>query len=177
MRSGLYILGPLSDEDVEWITGNGIKETVAPGASIIVEGEPLDAIFIILDGSLDVHLQGDKRSLAELHAGEFVGEMSLLDSRPPSASVSAREPSTVLRIPRSRLNNKFQTDTAFAARIFRAIGTLLAQRLRQANQKLMQGASASTEHDSADDIDPDVLDASAIAATRFQLILKKLSRS
>ncbi|MBS0261386.1 MAG: cyclic nucleotide-binding domain-containing protein [Planctomycetes bacterium] len=175
MRSGLYLLGPLSDEDVEWITGNGIKETVAPGKSVIVEGEPLDAIFIILDGSFDVHLRNDQRSVADLHAGEFVGEISLLDSRPPSASVTAREQSIVLRIPRSRLNTKFQTDTAFAARMFRAIGTLLAQRLRQANQKLMQGAAS--EHDSADDIDPDVLEASAIAATRFQLILKKLSKS
>lgn len=179
MRSVLYILGSLSDEDVGWFVGNGEKLPLSAGAPLVVEGESLDAIYIVLEGTLRVHRKGAADSFAELQAGELVGELSLLDSRPPSASVSAVDEAWVLRIPRNRLNAKLETDLGFASRMYRAMGVFLAHRLRQMIQQNARGAGAKSLTDvrDEDEIDPEVLEASALAGTRFQWMLRKLASS
>ena len=75
MRSVLYILGSLSDEDVGWFVGNGEKLPLSAGAPLVVEGESLDAIYIVLEGTLRVHRKGAADSFAQLQAGELVGEL------------------------------------------------------------------------------------------------------
>jgi diguanylate cyclase (GGDEF)-like protein len=55
--------------------------------------------YLILDGALDVLLDpNDASAVATLHAGDGVGELSLIDGRPRSATVVAKEPSRVLEV-------------------------------------------------------------------------------
>ena len=62
------------------------------GSVIISEFEPGDSFFIIQDG--EVHLEkcikGSMRNLDILHAGEFFGEMAILDNSPRSCTCIAR---------------------------------------------------------------------------------------
>jgi len=60
----------------------------------------------------------------------IVGEMSLLESQPASATLCAITPVTVLRIPRDALEENLAADPGFSGRFYRALGMLLSHRLR-----------------------------------------------
>ncbi len=66
------------------------------GERIIEKGEPGDSLYIIAAGRVRVH-DGD-RDLREMAQNEFFGELSLLDSEPRTASVSALEPTLLFRL-------------------------------------------------------------------------------
>src|ERR1700747_3182506 len=132
MRKVLYLMGIMDDEDVEWLGKNGATKYVPSGSVLIREGNPIDDIYVVLDGKLSVLVQAiGNREIAPLHAGEIVGEMSFVDSRPPSASVVATQDSHVLVISRAILASKLRTDNAFSARFYKAVATLLADRIRK----------------------------------------------
>jgi CRP-like cAMP-binding protein len=69
---------------------------VEAGAVIIEEGAVEDHLFAIVDGRVRVH-QGH-RTLREMAAGATVGELAALVPEPRSASVTALEPTVLLRI-------------------------------------------------------------------------------
>ena len=174
MRRALYILGLLTDEDIEWIVGNGERERLAPGSKIITEAQPLDSIFILVDGKLMAHLEQGNRKLSELGPGEVLGEISLLDSRPPTVSVSAVDESLVIRLARTRLFTKLESDTGFAARFYKALGVFLAQRLRQTTASMGTAKEGELDDEMGDEIDPEALERLALAGKRFHWIIEKL---
>jgi len=175
MKKALFFLGVLNDEDVDWMIAAGRTRRLATDAVLVQEGRPLDAVYIVLDGSFAVTAASARGSVvARLAAGEFVGEMSFVDSRPPSATVTALEPSSVLEVPRTPLADRLR-EPPFAARFYHALALFLADRVRSTTSLFAYGASlpvapASNE----DDIDPDVLQRVGIAGARFEWMLKRL---
>ncbi len=177
MRKVLYILGELSDLDVDWMIAQGRKETVPGGAAVIEEGRPVGALYVVLDGVLSVRLKArPDRELARLGVGEIAGEMSLIEARPPSATVRAVGNAVVLAIPRARLEAKLAQDQGFAARFYRALATFLSDRLRSTTVQLGYGGGVPSqdERDAADELDPNVLDSVHVAGARFDRMLKRL---
>jgi CRP/FNR family transcriptional regulator, cyclic AMP receptor protein len=63
------------------------------GKVLITEGQPGCEFFIVLEGEVEVR-QGD-RVIATRRAGEYVGEIALLDRRPRTATVVATMPVSV----------------------------------------------------------------------------------
>lgn len=173
MRKALYLMGILDDEDVEWIASRGRRLSVQKDDVLIREGEPVDALFILLDGSLTVSTGGNR--IATLLSGEIVGEISFVDSRPPSATVTAAQDSYVLGIPREILRAKMATDAWFASRFFQAVAAFLADRLRTTTGRLGYGAATSEEHQHAgDEMDIDMMESVSVAVVRFDKLLKRL---
>jgi CRP-like cAMP-binding protein len=173
MRKALYVMGILDDEDVEWIASHGRRLGVSKDEVLIREGESVDALFILLDGSLRVSTGGTQ--VATLLSGEIVGEISFVDSRPPAATVTASQPSHVLAVPRSMLHAKIATDPWFASRFFRALATFLADRLRTTTARLGYGNAAQDRLDEGDEIDLDMMDSVSLAAVRFDKLLKRMA--
>lgn len=131
MKKALYILAELSDRDFEWLLRVGRLETISAGKTLIYEGEPISALYLVLDGNLSVTVQAlNGREIARLSAGDVVGEMSFLDRRSPSATVKAVDKVLVWSIPRSQLAIKLSEDSAFAAHFYHALGIWLSHRLR-----------------------------------------------
>jgi CRP/FNR family cyclic AMP-dependent transcriptional regulator len=175
MRKALFFLGILNDSDLDWMISHGTKQEIAEGSMLIQEGRPVDAMFIVLNGKLTVSTSRTGKELARLMCGEVVGEMSFLDSRPPSASVKAIEKCSVLSISQKRLNEKLERDFAFAARFYRALGVFLSDRLRATVGLLGYGpASKLEEQEYADEVDPETLDRVDLAAARFDWLQRKL---
>ena len=77
-------------------------------------------------------VKGRDTAIAYVGKGEIVGEMSLLESQPASATLCAITPVTVLRIPRDALEENLAADPGFSLRFYRALGMLLSHRLRAA---------------------------------------------
>jgi CRP/FNR family cyclic AMP-dependent transcriptional regulator len=171
MRNGLYILGQLSDEDIEWLIKNGRRRDLAPDTVLIEEGVPGDALYIVLDGSLSVSLAAlGGKEIGQRMAGEILGEMSFVDALPPSATVSSAGRAVVYAIERSRLRARLEQDTGFAARFYRALAMFLSDRLRHAQDLLNPGGSGSVERD---ELDFNVLDNVHLAGARFSRILQQ----
>lgn len=68
------------------------------GDNIFQEGDPGDGLYIIVEGEVQITClvgQDQRRVLSQLGAGDFFGEMAVLDSQPRSATATARAPTQV----------------------------------------------------------------------------------
>src|SRR4051794_40224147 len=97
VRKVLFMFADLSDSDVDWFAVTGQKRVFSKGSILIEQGKPVEDVFILLDGELSVHVRaGDKQVVVNtLQTGELIGELSFLDSRPPSATVIAETEAVV----------------------------------------------------------------------------------
>ena len=109
--------------------------------------------------------------------GEIVGEMSLVDSTPPSATVTAHGECLALFIDKALLMQKLENDVAFGCRFYKALSIFLADRLRA-----MSRATPINEHRISvetkppqDELDAMILDTISSAGERFQRMLKILT--
>jgi CRP/FNR family transcriptional regulator, cyclic AMP receptor protein len=178
MRSVLYILGELQDEDADWMTSVGSLRRVPTGTTIIEEGRPNDALYIVLDGTLTASIAAERtQDVGLMVRGTIAGEMSFVDGLPPSATVRAQEESALLAIPRTALELRLRQNQAFAARFYKALAMLLADRLRQGNKRWAGANGPQLDGDviDIDEMDPDSLDSLYLAGQRFDRILKRLA--
>lgn len=142
MRKVLFLFGQLNDDDVEWMLKAGTKRHLEAGETLIHQGHHTNAVYILLTGKLAVRLKpkrGEERDIAHLNAGEIVGEMSFIDSRPPSATVMAVEESTVFALDKGVLGKKLGADQGFAARFYRALAMYLSTTVRERHRALEFG--------------------------------------
>jgi CRP/FNR family transcriptional regulator, cyclic AMP receptor protein len=173
MRKVLYFFGILDDADIEWMANTGARLDVPPGTVLIREGIQSDALFLVLDGSLGIRVAAVKdREVARLLPGEIVGEMSFVDSRPPSASVETSERALVLSLPRQKVSEKLNGDIPFAARFYRAIAVTLADRLRTMTQS--SHGDGNEPREEQEELDFDVLEKLSLAGTRFDNLHRRV---
>jgi len=170
MRKALVILAGLSDSDMDWIAQAGRCHVVPPGTSIIVEREAVHSLFIILDGLAVVTIRGVEVDRAA--AGDILGEMSLLERLPPTASVTPLIATTLLAISHADLRRKLADDIGFGCRFYHALAVFLAHRLRQ--RGLGRGAAGPSAGGTADEdeIDEGILDNVHLAGAKFDKLLK-----
>ena len=173
MRKVLYIFAEFRDQDIDWIVSVGKKERIAEGTMLIEAGKGVESLYFVMSGRFQVVAAGTS-VLANLASGEILGELSYLDSRPPNASVQAVEDSVVLSIRADRLTTKLKTDMGFAARFYRALGVLLAHRLRDTTGQLAYGPENHLDEDveAEGEVAPDLLENMGIAAARFDRMLQ-----
>lgn len=179
MRKVLYILGQLNDDDIEWMMDNGRYQTVPANTVLIQEGRPVSALFIALDGAFAITASAlGGQEIARLGAGDIVGEMSFIDARPPSATVTAVSAASILAIDRGRLQARLNYDAGFAARFYRAIAVFLSERLRQTVGRLGYGAGQELDEsvEYEDELDDSVLDNVHLAGARFERMLQRLKQ-
>jgi len=200
LRDVLFVLGELNDSDLDWMMATGNRQKIAANTVLIQEGGPVDALYILLGGTMAVSMSGDKRNpltrafavleggeipgreIARLSKGEIIGETPFIDARLPEATVRAIEDALVLSIPRQKLAVKLQQDIGFASRFYRVIATLLANRfqgmlarLGYARRVYSQGQPLVDKVEYEDELDLRVLDQMALAGTRFDWMLTRLS--
>jgi CRP/FNR family transcriptional regulator, cyclic AMP receptor protein len=112
-------------------------------SELLVEaGKKSNTLFIILSGTVRVVISNDKGRevvLATLAVGDCIGEMSLLDSQPHSASVIANTPVDALALSQEAFNSCILHNAALTVSIMQG----LVGRLRNANQKIASMALVS----------------------------------
>jgi CRP/FNR family transcriptional regulator, cyclic AMP receptor protein len=106
---------------------------VEAGRSLATQGELGREFIVIVSGKAEVTRDGTH--VADLGAGSFFGEMSLLDHEPRAATVTTTEPTHVLVMSA----NGFDTVVTTMPSVDRKMLTVLAQRLRDIEEKYVPG--------------------------------------
>jgi sigma-B regulation protein RsbU (phosphoserine phosphatase) len=109
-----------------------LQRVVLPAGHVVFEDNaPGDTLYIIESGRVQVSKTletGQEHVFAELGAGEFFGEMALLEEKPRSARVSTLMPTALLAMPRHTFNTLIEHHPAVAANFLKVISARLRQR-------------------------------------------------
>ena len=112
-----------------------VKRRFKRGEVIVEQGKKTNALFILLNGRARV-VTADSRGreviLATLQPGDHIGEMSLIDNEPHSATVRAEVQTDVLMLGRVEFARCLPENTSMAYAVMRG----LVQRLRHADRKI-----------------------------------------
>jgi MFS family permease len=101
LLADLDIFAGASRTVLEGLARQGERREVPARSIVIREGDPADALYILLAGSLTVRAKGDRqqaKQLPKVFAPGYVGELGLIHHVPRTATVRAAEDSTLLRI-------------------------------------------------------------------------------
>lgn len=109
--------------------------------TIFTQGQEGRSLYIVVSGLVRVHM-GD-RDLAQLRQGTCFGEMSLFDSEPRSASVTALEECECLVLTQLQLYDAIDETPGIAVNIIR----LLSRRIRELNSKINVYEARTPAHD------------------------------
>ena len=180
MRKALYILAELDDRDIAWLSEAGTVRRVSEGELLIRDGAVVDQLYIVIDGALEV-VVGDGKRIAELAAGDILGEMSMIEKRPPSASVRSMSEGRLLAVPQLAIRQRMAKDTAFAARFYRALAVFLSDRLRSTVATYGYGKPAGESPQDAiereNELDEGLLDTIHVAGDRMRRLIAMLQGS
>jgi CRP-like cAMP-binding protein len=127
------LLKRLLPEQLNRFTRAGDVEIFREGEDIVVAGTLGDSLYLILSGAATVHTESG-RELARLEAGDFFGEMSLIEPALRSATVRADGHSELFRLPHFAVANLLQDDPLAMNHVLVAIVRALSARLRHTNQ-------------------------------------------
>jgi CRP/FNR family transcriptional regulator, cyclic AMP receptor protein len=103
--------------------------TFPAGAEICRQNEAGTAMFAIVEGTVEI-LRGD-HVLETLEAGEFFGEMSLIDHSPRSATARAKTECRIVTIDERRFGFMVQQTPFFALEVMRTLAKRLRHRLEE----------------------------------------------
>ena len=176
MRKVLYIFGLLTDADIDWIARAGVRRRVENGETLIEQGKPIDSIILVLEGRFSVIVK-DVGVIARRHAGDLLGEMSIVDSAPPSATVVAEGGCLVLSLNKNILLQKLATDMAFGCRFYKAVAVFLTDRLREIEHPVPSNdrEELAAETILKDELDDVIVDNVVRARDRFDRMMKILT--
>jgi len=125
----------LTNEQAQGIADSVVKRRFRRGELVVEHGRKSNALFILLNGRARV-LTADSRGreviLAVLHPGDYVGEMSLIDDSPHSATVRAEVQTDMLVLGRAEFARCLPENSTLSYAIMHG----LVQRLRAADRQI-----------------------------------------
>lgn len=132
------ILSNLDEESLVVLSSYGIEHPFNPGDIIIRQGDEQQCLFVVVDGSLQVFtLVNDAEVvLAEIGPGESLGELSIFEPGPASATVRALSPGILWYMDVDRLQAYLEEQPQAACALIMGINQLISRRLRHANETI-----------------------------------------
>lgn len=100
--STVTLFAGLAPADLERLAERAFVQRLGRGQVLFIEGEPSDTFHLLRSGRLRVFRDsshGDELTLSFQEPGSTIGELSVVDERPRSASVAAAEPSVLIAVP------------------------------------------------------------------------------
>lgn len=137
MASLSPLLSNFPPEDVAQLSIFGEARHYVSGETIIAEDEMNKYLYLILKGTVEVTKKADRgnRMIAEITQTGSIGEVSIFDPGPSSATVKAVTEVEVWRATQENLERMHEVRPKVAYRLVTRICEVLAKRLRHLNQK------------------------------------------
>ena len=109
-----------------------VRQDLTRGQMLVAQGDPSDALFMVLHGALSIRRVGELEPIAELRAGELVGEIGFFGNIPRTADVIAIRDTSVLVLTRAA----YQELAKDAPAIVEALLAALARRFARETARL-----------------------------------------
>lgn len=113
-----------SPSSLESVEKNTDEVAVEAGRKLITQGDTSDSFFVILDGEADVSIDGKYRRT--LGAGDFFGEISMLDRGPATATVTTATPARMMVMSHMQFRDAIKGNPDLLVQVLAAV----AERLR-----------------------------------------------
>ncbi|TXH88317.1 MAG: Crp/Fnr family transcriptional regulator [Rhodoferax sp.] len=129
------LFSTLTEEQASTLLGQVEKRRLARGAVLLRQGETSGELYVLLSGRARVVVtdaQGRQVILATMRAGDCMGEMSIIDQEPHSATVILDSAGDVLVLS----STAFSRCLAHNAAMAQAVMVALVQRLRASTKKI-----------------------------------------
>lgn len=130
MMARHYLLAALEPAEAEALLAYAIRRRCKPGEILFRRGDPGDGLYGVLSGRVAVSIEsldGKELVINSFTAGDFFGEIALLDGKGRTATAIAREPSELLFLARRSFLPFIEQRPAIAIRMI----AFLCERLRR----------------------------------------------
>jgi protein phosphatase len=128
----------LSYQELIRVINTGELVKIQAGKEIWKEGASGDEMMLILTGSVEIVKNGKR--LDVLKKGDVLGEMSMIDSAPRSASALTLEPANLLAFPREALFSLLREENELAVKFLWGVTMEMNKRLRTMTSQFTGGA-------------------------------------
>ncbi len=130
----------LSRGELERLLDYLYERDYGKGEEIIRFGEPGYALYLVKSGcvSVEIPTDGGMVEVDTIGPGEFFGEIAVVAEAPRTATVRAKEDTSVFVFTRSALEDLMETHPRTAAKILYKIAGIIAQRLAKLNEQLKE---------------------------------------
>ncbi len=120
LLSDVPLFAGISAESMSRLAAVAGEQEFAAGAFIVRQGQVGTGLYVIVAGSVRVE-RGADDVLATLNAGDFFGELSVIDQQPRNANVQAAEPTTVLAVASWDLLALLEQDSALSLNLIKGL--------------------------------------------------------
>jgi CRP-like cAMP-binding protein len=130
----------LTDAEKQDLFGIAEEISVDKGNALFSEGAPGDALFVILEGQVEVTKKG--QVLAKVSDGNVLGEMALIGSTGTrSASAVAATDTKVVKLSTARFQKLISADHVAALKVVANLAHVMCKRLMAMDEKLVDALS------------------------------------
>lgn len=114
-----------SRQSLERLAGEADAVRVGRGTVVIAEGEPADFFFVVVDGEFEVTTGAS--AVNRMEKGDYFGEIGLLERMPRTATVTAVEDGTLLRISGDAFLEAVSRPRGYSTTLVQGVVTRLAR--------------------------------------------------
>jgi uncharacterized membrane protein len=150
MLSGVPLFALLDDQERAILAERVDRAAIPAGSVVFHYGDPGDALYVVVSGEVEIFFKndtGERIVLETVRAGQFFGEISLLDAGPRTASAVVTEDLEALVIDRGDLDELFRLKPAAAMDLLAASG----RRQRETARLLRHTASRNVNDQTPDE--------------------------
>jgi len=112
-----------TEKELDFIASRADEVTVPAGRTLIKQGEPGDAFYILLEGEAEVAIDGSPRRT--LKSGDFFGEISMLDRGLGTATVVTKTPARLMVMSHAQFRDAIKADDAILVKVLSVMGDRL----------------------------------------------------
>jgi CRP/FNR family transcriptional regulator, cyclic AMP receptor protein len=135
----LTIFKELDENELEIVHKHVFEQSIKKDSILFAEGMPGEFFYVIISGCVEIIKEtknNGKIVLATIGANDIVGEMSLIDSEPRSATGRTSEDSVLLVIKKQSFNEILKSDPQIAAKVLMGLLKVISRRLRTTDKKI-----------------------------------------
>lgn len=133
--NNIALFSGLSEVDMAAISNLAVTRSFPKNTLVICEGDTSDSLYVVLSGKVKVFLSDEEGKEVTLNlqvAGEYFGELAILDEAPRSASVMTTEDTKLAVLSKAAFERCMEQHSTIALIIMRG----LAQRLRELTENV-----------------------------------------
>lgn len=139
--SNSIVFRDLDRDELQRVLEYGVQESFAPGKHILREGEENSMLYLVLDGEVEVYLPESERRSGRIHLNvvgpeAILGEYSLIDNEPASASAVTRTEASFFYMDREDFERLVGEEDRIGKKIYYNLVRTLVQRLRDKDREL-----------------------------------------